>query len=192
MTTRRTRQTINLYEEVTVSEALTRIRAILTTTPLRWKSADRDHPRRPAAPAPGPAEWSALECLQHIVDTERLVFPPRLEALRQARDIPAFDPDQQGSHDTGDGSPAALAATFAQLRATNLAALAEVGEEEFGQSGVHSELGRVTLGQLLHEWAAHDLDHTIQAERALMQPFIVGCGPWQGYFVTNRIAPEER
>jgi hypothetical protein len=175
-----------------MSEALTRIRAILTTTPLRWSQLTETTPDDLLSQRPAPAEWSALECLQHIVDTERLVFPPRLEALRQARDIPAFDPDQQGSHDTGDGSPAALAATFAQLRATNLAALAEVGEDEFGQSGVHSELGRVTLGQLLHEWAAHDLDHTIQAERALMQPFILGCGPWQGYFVANRIAPEER
>jgi hypothetical protein len=141
-------------------------------------------------PPPRGRPWSA--CSIHIVDTERLVFPPRLEALRQARDIPAFDPDQQGLHDTGDGSPAALAATFAQLRATNLAALAEVRADEFGQSGVHSELGRVTLGQLLHEWAAHDLDHTIQAERALMQPFILGCGPWQGYFIANRIVSEER
>ena len=38
----------------------------------------------------------------------------------------------------------------------------------------HQELGPVTLEQLLHEWAAHDLMHTVQAERALMQPFIEG------------------
>jgi len=24
--------------------------------------------------------------------------------------------------------------------------------------------------------------HTVQAERALMQPFIEGCGPWRPYF----------
>jgi hypothetical protein len=29
--------------------------------------------------------------------------------------------------------------------------------------------------------AGHDLMHTVQAERALMQPFIAGCGPWQPY-----------
>jgi hypothetical protein len=27
--------------------------------------------------------------------------------------------------------------------------------------------------------AAHDLNHTVQAERALMQPFIAGSGPWR-------------
>ncbi|MBA2285220.1 MAG: hypothetical protein H0W02_07045 [Ktedonobacteraceae bacterium] len=39
----------------------------------------------------------------------------------------------------------------------------------------------MTLGELLHEWAAHDLMHTVQAERALMQPFILACGPWRSY-----------
>jgi hypothetical protein len=26
------------------------------------------------------------------------------------------------------------------------------------------------------------LNHTIQAERALMQPFMLGCGPWRPFF----------
>jgi hypothetical protein len=46
----------------------------------------------------------------------------------------------------------------------------------------HQELGIVCLNELLHEWAAHDLMQTVQAERALLQPFIQGCGPWQSYF----------
>jgi hypothetical protein len=46
-------------------------------------------------------------------------------------------------------------------------------------------LGTVTLAEFLHEWAAHDLNHTLQAERALMQPFIAGCGPWRGYFADH-------
>jgi hypothetical protein len=45
-----------------------------------------------------------------------------------------------------------------------------------------SELGVVTLGEMLYEWAAHDLNHTVQAEKALMQPFIAGSGLWRGYF----------
>ncbi len=30
--------------------------------------------------------------------------------------------------------------------------------------------------------------HTIQAERAMMQPFIAGCGPWRFYFLDHAIA----
>ncbi len=44
-----------------------------------------------------------------------------------------------------------------------------------------------TLGQLLHEWAAYDLNHTIQAEKAVMQPFIQGSGPWRSYFQDHEI-----
>jgi hypothetical protein len=43
-------------------------------------------------------------------------------------------------------------------------------------------LGVVTMREMLNEWAAHDLMHTIQAERALMQPFVAGSGKWRHYF----------
>ncbi len=42
--------------------------------------------------------------------------------------------------------------------------------------------GMVTLGEMIHEWAAHDLNHTIQAERAIMQPLIQESGPWRIFF----------
>ena len=85
-------------------------------------------------------------------------------------------------------SPAALAAEFAQLRAESLRALAEVTTADLARTARHSELGLVTMGEMLHEWAGHDLMHTVQAERALMQPFIRGCGPWQAYFKDHIVA----
>jgi hypothetical protein len=30
--------------------------------------------------------------------------------------------------------------------------------------------------------AAHDLMHPVQAERAILQPLILGSGPWRLYF----------
>jgi hypothetical protein len=75
-----------------------------------------------------------------------------------------------------------MAAEFAQHRAASLTALSRVKPADLSRTARHSELGMVTLSELLHEWAAHDLMHTVQAERALMQPFIAGCGPWRPYF----------
>ncbi|HNP72261.1 MAG TPA: DinB family protein [Kouleothrix sp.] len=170
-----------------MSDALARIRAILETTPLRWSQLAATVDAELLAERPAAGEWSALECLEHLLDTERLVFPVRLAALRDGRDIPAFDPGTQGTQGAASRQPAELAASFAELRAANLAALATVNEAMFANQGIHSELGPVTLGQLLHEWATHDLDHTIQAERALIQPFLRGCGPWHIYFTANRI-----
>jgi hypothetical protein len=41
---------------------------------------------------------------------------------------------------------------------------------------------------MLQTWAAHDLNHTVQAERALMQPFMRGCGPWRHFFRAHEAA----
>ena len=50
-----------------------------------------------------------------------------------------------------------------------------------------AELGPVNLADVLNECAAHDLDHTIQVERAVMQLFSLHGGPWQVYFKSNKI-----
>jgi hypothetical protein len=39
------------------------------------------------------------------------------------------------------------------------------------------------------EWSALDLMHTVQGERALLQPFIDGCGPWKRYFSDHAVPP---
>jgi hypothetical protein len=45
----------------------------------------------------------------------------------------------------------------------------------------------VTLRELLSEWAAHDTMHIVQAERALMQAFIPGSGPWRRHFADHDV-----
>ncbi len=47
----------------------------------------------------------------------------------------------------------------------------------------------MTLGELTHEWAAHGLTYTVPGERALMQPCIVGVGPWRSYFTDHLAKP---
>jgi hypothetical protein len=134
-----------------------------------------------------PGHWSALECLQHLVDAER-VLQFRLQAFLEGREsFPAFNPDSEGSELTDRTSSQDLAAEYSRLRAQSLQALAKVAADDLSRTARHQELGMVTLGEMVHEWAAHDLNHTVQAERALMQPFIRGCGPWQRYF-TDHVA----
>jgi hypothetical protein len=159
--------------------------AILSTTAPRWDQLVRAVPADLLARPPAPGQWSALNCLQHLTDAERFVFPTRVRALLAGRDFEAFDPDSQGTLAPGDPSPDALAAQFAALRADSLALLATLTPADLSCRARHQELGPVTLGELVHEWAGHDLMHTVQAERALMQPFIQGCGPWQSYFTDH-------
>jgi hypothetical protein len=160
--------------------------SMLSATPQRWLSLAETTPESLLERAPAPGEWSAKECLGHLLDAERGVFPVRVRAFLAGQDFRSYDPDAEGSplaqRTTGE-----LAAEFARLRAASLTELASVTEADLERTARHSALGEVTLGQMVHEWAAHDLMHTVQGERAMMQPFIEACGPWREFF-TDHIA----
>jgi hypothetical protein len=141
------------------------VRSILRTTPRRWNSLAETVPPELLRRAPSPGEWSALDCLQHLVDTERTVFPARITHL--------------------------LRGEFYHLRKGSLALLDRVLPADLKRKARHRELGVVTMEELIHQWAGHDLMHTVQAERALLQPFIEGTGPWQPYFA-DHLAPVGR
>ena len=162
------------------------VHAILSTTPERWQrlvsTLPADLLTRPAAEG----EWSALRCLQHLVDTERLVFPPRFRAFLTGQAFTNFDPNAQHAEPDAQ-TPEQLVADFARRRQESLALLAQVKDEDLNRTAQHPQFGTVTLGQLLHTWAAHDLNHTVQAERALIQPFMLGSGPWRAFFRDHEI-----
>jgi hypothetical protein len=142
---------------------LSTVSGILQTTPARWTFLTGSLP------------------VELLIDTEQ-VFSTRLLAFLAGRDFAAFNPDEQGTKADADPQPAELAARFTRLRQANLAGVDQLTPADLGRKARHAELGLVTLQQMLNEWAAHDLNHTIQAERALIQPFIQDCGPWQVYF----------
>jgi len=166
---------------------LEHVQAVLSTTPERWQRLVSTLPsdlltRRPAA-----GEWSALNCLQHLLDTERLVFPVRFHAFLAGQDFEDFDPNQQhAGHDSQ--TPEQLAPAFASHRQESLVLLKQVKDEDLARTAQHPQFGTVTLAEMLHTWAAHDLMHTVQAERALMQPFMLGCGPWRFFFQDHEIS----
>ncbi|MCB0195202.1 MAG: DinB family protein [Anaerolineae bacterium] len=163
--------------------------AVLEITPARWQELIAKLPPELLTRPPAAGEWSALDCLQHLADTERWVFPQRIEALLAGKDFPAFDPDSQGQKPDAGESPVALVEEFSSLRTSNLTLLQKITATDLERQARHSELGLVTMSELLHHWASHDLMHTVQAERALMQPFIQGCGPWQSYFSDHFVTP---
>jgi hypothetical protein len=170
---------------MTMDNLLPAAHAILAGTSPRWNQLAHSVPADLLARPPAPGQWSACNCLQHLIDTERFVFPLRVRAFLAGRDFDAFDPDSQGTVSATGRSAAELAAEFAMLRADSLRLFDGLAPADLPRHAIHQELGPVTLGQLLHEWAGHDLMHTVQAERALMQPFIEGCGPWQPYFADH-------
>jgi hypothetical protein len=170
---------------MTDNELLPWARAVLTTTPARWLTLAGSLPDELLQRAPAAGEWSAAACLHHLVETERLVFPPRVHYVLAGQDFPPFSPHEENPQAQQEQSPLELAHQFAQLRQKAMSQLEQVTAGDLGRQARHPDFGPVTLSQLLHTWAAHDLMHTVQAERALMQPFMAGCGPWQRYFADH-------
>jgi hypothetical protein len=163
------------------------VQAVLSTTPERWQrlvsTLSIDLLTRP----PAAGEWSALNCLQHLLDAERLLFPVRLHTFLAGQNLEDFDPTQQ--HPGPDTpTPEQLAAAFAHARQASLVLLRQVKDDDLERTAQHPKFGTVTLAEMLHTWAAHDLNHTVQAERALIQPFMLGCGPWRSFFRDHEIA----
>ncbi len=96
-----------------------------------------------------------------------------------------FDPDAPGNQPNASASAVELVSEFSRLRAASLELLDTVRPADLARRVRHQDLGPVTLEQMLNEWAAHDLMHIVQAEQALMQPFIAECGPWRSTFVAH-------
>jgi uncharacterized damage-inducible protein DinB len=188
------RQPVSLYDftialrigdTMTDHELLPWVRAVLTTTPARWLTLAGSLPDELLQRGPAAGEWSAAACLRHLVETERLVFPLRVHYVLAGQDFPPFSPRQEDDQAQPEQSLVELAQYFAELRQEAVAKLEQVTAADLGRQARHPDFGPVTLGQLLHTWAAHDLMHTVQAERALMQPFIASCGPWRRYFADH-------
>ena len=174
-----------------MADLLINLKAVLRSTPLRWNTLAQTFPDDLLRRQPKSGEWSALECLQHLIDLDRMLFPARIKAIFAGEPFPPFDVAKQGPVLAQDATPTALAAEFEAVRGENLDFLEGINEADFERPGTHPALGPVTLGQLLYQWGGHDLMHLVQAEQAMMQPFIEGCGAWRTFFTAHMAAIEE-
>ena len=171
-----------------MTDLITRTHDVLRMNGDRWRALATGVDRDLLARAPGPGEWSALQCIGHVVDTEATVFGARVRALLAgAARFASFDPDADSTPITSGTNPTALAERHAVLRAESLALLATLTRADHERTSRHPDLGIVTLRELLNEWAAHDLMHVVQAERAIMQAFIPSSGPWRPFFVDHDV-----
>jgi DinB family protein len=170
-----------------MSDLIARTSDILRFDAPRWQALatlDEELLRR----QPEPGEWSALQCLGHAVDCEEAVFAERVRAILEGRpELRSYEPDIEATPVTADTVPGDLARQHAELRSRSIELVATVTEADLDKTARHADLGVVSLRQLLNEFAAHDLMHVVQAERAVMQAFIPAAGPWRFYFADHDV-----
>jgi hypothetical protein len=118
---------------------------------------------------PEQGEWSALECIAHLVDAE-VVATGRYRWIlaHDQPDLLGYDQDLwvDRLHHPPEG-PDELLALFEPLRRANLALWRRTPEEDRERVGMHSERGPESYRLTFILFAGHDRFHFDQARRAL-------------------------
>jgi hypothetical protein len=173
---------------MTMNNSLETTRGVLETTPRRWESLVESVPEDLLLRSPLPGEWSAFDCLRHLLEAERDLLSVRLNHILDGRaELVPYDPDAPRDPIPEQTTRDILAA-FVALRRESVRTLASLTPDDLSQTIFHPEYRvDVSLGELLDLWAAHDLMHTVQAEEALMQAFIPGSSVWRPEFAEHDV-----
>jgi len=158
---------------------------ILAATPATLDELLRAAPERWVQAGDGPGTWSPFDVVEHLIHGERTDWIARARHILEHRDTVAFEPfDRYAQVKESRGrSLAELLAEFRALRVANLQALRDLAlnRDLLDLPGLHPELGRVTLRQLLATWVAHDLGHIAQIARTMARRYETEVGAWHAY-----------
>jgi hypothetical protein len=128
---------------------------------------------------PAPDRFSIAEVLSHLSHSEGHIYRERVDRFL-AEDLPEFEPDDASMHlDVyKNADPEEDLAHFEDQREDNLALLRGLPPEAGDRKARHLGVGEITLSQMLHEWALHDLGHIRQiAELVRARKYLAGAGP---------------
>ncbi|MGC2767829.1 MAG: DinB family protein [Candidatus Acidiferrum sp.] len=129
---------------------------------------------------PGPERWSIAEVLDHMLIIERLYEQrARRIMLEDSPELPTYQAPRGGEQKK---SVRQSMEEFVPLRRAFVFYLHSIPSAAAGRVGQHAELGSVSLSQMLHELANHDLGHLRQiAELYRAHSFYPNAGPFQKY-----------
>jgi hypothetical protein len=113
-----------------------------------------------------PGKWSIRQIVAHLADAE-VVGAHRFRQVL-AQDNPtliAYDQDAWARNlDYARRKPKQSLETFRRVRAENYELLKDLPLEAFARGGNHTERGRLTLGEMLEEYARHAEQHVRQMQ----------------------------
>ncbi|MDI3255387.1 MAG: DinB family protein [Bacillota bacterium] len=133
----------------------------------------------------GENTMSCFDVVGHLIHGEKTNWMPRLRTILESgetKPLPVFD--RWGHVRECEGKTMEeLLDEFARLRRGNLddLRLLHLRKEDLALCGHHPALGRITLGQLLATWTAHDLTHLHQLSRILAHSLRDDVGPFLNF-----------
>jgi hypothetical protein len=145
-------------------EILRGLMAGLSDEDARWK--------------PAPERFSVAEVLAHLSHSEGHCYRMRLDRF-MSESLPEFEPDDAQMYLDlyRDADPEDAFNRFEEQRETNIEYLRGLPAAAGERKALHREYGEITLSEMLHEWALHDLGHVRQiAELVRARKYLAGAG----------------
>jgi len=170
---------------------LAEVRNVLSRTPAVLTTLLDGMPGDVVSHRVATGSFSATDVLGHLIHGEKTDWVPRIKLILRSGDaVPFVAFDRRGFEEPIRGRGVGeLLAEFSSLRRSNLEYLdgLSLTSLQLSLPGQHPELGRVTLGQLLATWAAHDLNHIDQVVRVISDRYAEAVGPWKAFLgILNR------
>ena len=153
--------------------------ALLEATPAILRGLMSEISDDDARWKPAEDRFSIAEVLSHLSHSEGHCYRSRLDRFL-AEDLPEFEPDDAQMHLEiyKNADPKEDFAHFEEQRETNIELLRGLSADAGSRKAMHREAGEITLAQMLHEWALHDLGHVRQvAELVRARKYLAGAGP---------------
>lgn len=158
---------------------------LLSSTPILLKTWFNEIPEIWIHQRGKDESWSPYDVLGHLIHGERTDWIPRAEIILSGAGKKEFEPfDRFAQFEETRGKPVdQLLAEFEELREKNLDQLKsfQLSSTDYEKTGIHPELGLVTLRQLLSTWVVHDLNHIGQVAEVMARHYTDEVGPWKAY-----------
>ena len=158
--------------------------ALLESTPVILRCLMEDLSEDDVRWKPAADRFSIGEVLAHLSHSEGHCYRARLDRILE-EECPEIEPDDAQLHLElyRNSDPEDSFDHFEEQRETNLEFLRELPAEAGARVAYHREAGEITLEQMLHEWALHDLGHIRQiAELVRARKYLPGAGPLGRYY----------
>lgn len=169
--------------------------SVLERTPSVLKVLLKDLPTDWICKDEGPNTWSPFDVVGHLIHGENTDWMVRTNLILNKGPEVTFEPyDRFAQFENSKGkSLDELLSEFEELRMRNLKSLQSknLSHSDFNRTGIHPELGVVTLAELLSAWVVHDLGHLAQVSRVMAKQYIEEVGPWTKYLTILGYTPKE-
>ncbi|HTS12150.1 MAG TPA: DinB family protein [Candidatus Limnocylindrales bacterium] len=149
-----------------------------------WAATDEQMHWKPAMD-----RWSISEVLAHLAEAETIAFRDRIRLMIEKDNPPIEGYDQDAAYGAGNYSANKARENlkkFCHERDRSLSFLRYIPVSVLGRKGQHSKIGPITIGQIMNEWAFHDLGHIRQiAELYRAHAFYPHSGPFKQYYTVK-------